>query len=210
MQESNKDIIILGYSGHALVVIESVLLIGHNILGYTDFIESPKNPFSLKYLGNEMDSDFKCFNNKYNFVMGIGDNKIRTKLYHYIQSKKGAFINIIHPDSSVSDNVKLGKGIFVARNASINPFVEIGDNVIINTSSSIDHECVIKSGAHIGPNSTLLGNVKVGENAFIGANSVIKQGVYIGDNAIVGAGSVVLKDIDSEALVYGNPAKRRN
>jgi sugar O-acyltransferase (sialic acid O-acetyltransferase NeuD family) len=206
--ELNKDVIILGYSGHALVVIESVLLNGYNILGYADVVESKENPYSLIYLGSEMDSDFKYFNS--NFVLGIGDNVIRSKVYSYIKSKNGNFINIIHPDSSVSKSVKLGNGVFVAKNVSINPFVNIGDNVIINTSASIDHESVIGSGVHIAPNSTLLGNVKVGENVFIGANSVIKQGVLIGSNAIIGAGSVVLKRIEDNALVYGNPAKVKN
>ena len=42
----------------------------------------------------------------------------------------------------------------------------------------------------------------------IGANSVIKQGIKIGDNVTVGAGSVVLKDVNSNTMVVGNPAKK--
>jgi acetyltransferase-like isoleucine patch superfamily enzyme len=48
---------------------------------------------------------------------------------------------------------------------------------------------------------------KVGNNVFIGVNSIIMPGVNISDNVIVGAGSVVTKDIPSNCIVAGNPAK---
>lgn len=42
---------------------------------------------------------------------------------------------------------------------------------------------------------------------FIGANSLILKGVHIGARSIVGAGSVVTKDVPSDTIVAGNPAK---
>ena len=36
---------------------------------------------------------------------------------------------------------------------------------------------------------------------------MIKEGVEIGDNVIIGAGSVVIKNVDNNKIVYGNPAK---
>ena len=50
-------------------------------------------------------------------------------------------------------------------------------------------------------------NVKIGNNCFIGAKAIILPGVSIGDNVIVGAGSVVTKNIPSNVVVAGNPAK---
>ena len=41
----------------------------------------------------------------------------------------------------------------------------------------------------------------------IGAGSVIGPGVVIGKNSFIGSGSNVLKSVDSDKLVYGNPAK---
>lgn len=41
----------------------------------------------------------------------------------------------------------------------------------------------------------------------LGANVVIIGNVSIGDNVIIGAGSVVVKDIPSNSIVAGNPAK---
>ena len=47
----------------------------------------------------------------------------------------------------------------------------------------------------------------IGKNCFIGARSIILPGVTIGDQVIVGAGSVVTKDVKSNCIVAGNPAK---
>ncbi len=49
--------------------------------------------------------------------------------------------------------------------------------------------------------------IRVGNNVFFGNNSIILPGVTIGDNVIVGAGSVVTKDIPSDCVVAGVPAK---
>ena len=47
----------------------------------------------------------------------------------------------------------------------------------------------------------------IGDNCFIGMNSTILPGVSIGDNCIVGSGSVVTRDVPSNSVVAGNPAK---
>ena len=209
MNNLNKKIVLCGYSGHAYVLAEAIFNSNLKILGYDDKNISDNNPFGLNYLGYEKDKNFKYWDRKYNFVIGIGDQKTRLDVSKYIRSKSEKIINIFHPSSLISENTELGNGIFIARNAVVNTFCKIGNDVIINTSASIDHECIIESGVHVAPSAVVLGNVKIGINSFIGANSTIKQGVNIGSNVIVGAGSVVLNDVPDNTLVYGNPAKQK-
>lgn len=49
--------------------------------------------------------------------------------------------------------------------------------------------------------------VTIGDNCWIGGGAVICPNVTIGDNVVVGAGSVVVKDVPSNVVVAGNPAK---
>lgn len=47
----------------------------------------------------------------------------------------------------------------------------------------------------------------IGKNVWIGENSRICKGVTIGDGAIIAACSVVTKDVPSNSIAAGNPAK---
>lgn len=49
--------------------------------------------------------------------------------------------------------------------------------------------------------------VTIGHNVWIGGRAIINPGVTIGDNVIVGSGAVVTKNVPSNVIVGGNPAK---
>lgn len=51
------------------------------------------------------------------------------------------------------------------------------------------------------------GEVKIKNNVFIGEGAMILRGVVIGDNVIIGAGSIVTKNIPSDCIATGTPAK---
>jgi len=74
----------------------------------------------------------------------------------------------------------------------------------------IDDESFVAYGAMILTHDycrSLYKKTYVGKNCFIGANSIILPGIKIGDHVIVGAGSVITKDVKSNCIVAGNPAK---
>ena len=47
----------------------------------------------------------------------------------------------------------------------------------------------------------------IGRHCFIGCASIIMPNVTLGDQVVVAAGSVVTKDVPSNCIVAGNPAK---
>lgn len=49
--------------------------------------------------------------------------------------------------------------------------------------------------------------VRIGRNVFIGAGSKVLKGVTIGDNSVIGAGSIVTRDVPSNVIAAGNPAR---
>lgn len=53
----------------------------------------------------------------------------------------------------------------------------------------------------------LYGPIIIGDNVFIGMKAIIMPGVNIGDNCIIGAGSIVTKDMPSNSIIAGVPAK---
>lgn len=84
--------------------------------------------------------------------------------------------------------------------------ITIGDNCLIAPGVHI------YSGSHpVDPKERLEYSVSypvtIGNNVWLGGKSVILPGVTIGDNVTVGAGAIVTKDIPSNVLVVGNPAK---
>lgn len=49
--------------------------------------------------------------------------------------------------------------------------------------------------------------ITIGDNVWIGGNAVINPGVTIGDNVVIASGAVVTKDVPSNTVVGGVPAK---
>ncbi|HBE42616.1 MAG TPA: acetyltransferase [Bacteroidales bacterium] len=79
----------------------------------------------------------------------------------------------------------------------------------------IDEYCLIASGVTILSHDhckrvdgqPLLIDTYIGKRCFIAVNATVLPGVHIGDEVIVGAGSVVTKNVPSNVIVAGNPAR---
>lgn len=96
------------------------------------------------------------------------------------------------PQTQVGENLSIVHG---ARGSVVNPRTIIGNN------------CIIRNNIIIGNNGLGGGSPIIGNNVNIGSNSCIIGHVTIGDNVIIGAGSIVVKDVPSNVVVAGNPAK---
>lgn len=92
----------------------------------------------------------------------------------------GPGVHIVHHGYRRIDSVKR-----IGKNLTILPMVLIGKK---------------------SPNSDI-SKCTIGDNVYIGAGAIIMNPVTIGDNVVIGAASVVTKDIPSNCVVAGNPAK---
>ena len=84
---SDKEIILVGYSGHGYVVTEAAILCDMNLKYYSEINRLSNNPFKLDYLGFEKDLSFKGWDSKYSFILGLGNNKLRLEAFNLIKSK---------------------------------------------------------------------------------------------------------------------------
>jgi acetyltransferase-like isoleucine patch superfamily enzyme len=130
------------------------------------------------------------------------------------------FVNLY--GCEIGDHTKIGTFVEIQKGARIGRKCKISSHSFICEGVRIDDEVFV--GHHVVfindryPRATGGGRLQtekdwqiiptfVGRTASIGSGAVILCGVKIGPGAIVGAGSVVTKDVDSNTIVAGNPAR---
>lgn len=108
----------------------------------------------------------------------------------------------------ISMGMKVGENFGRLNGVILDPshcwLIEIGDNVTLAPRVHIlCHDASTKQFL----NYTKIGRVTIGNDVFIGAESVVLPGVTIGDRVVVGANSTVTKDIPSNSVAVGSPAR---
>jgi UDP-N-acetylglucosamine acyltransferase len=109
--------------------------------------------------------------------------------------------------------VKIGDNNIISELVTIqrphdNTSTVIGDNNYIMVHSHVGHDAVIGNNVEICGHTILLGHCKIEDNARIKVGCIIRNRITIGKNAIIGMGSVVVKSVEPNITVVGNPAKR--
>ncbi|AVK82797.1 sugar acetyltransferase [Lysinibacillus sp. B2A1] len=204
----NKPIIIIGNGGHASVLVETLLMLNYEILGFTS-PEKQQNVFGLTYLGND-EAILSFSPSEIELVLGIGTvnfSKIRQKIYLRFRQQGFKFADVIHPTAIIAPSVHLGEGVQIMAGTVLQTHVHIADNTIVNTGAIIDHNSKIGAHTHIAPGTKISGGVDIGDLTHIGTGATIIQSINIGNQCVVGAGAVVIKNILHAQKVHGVPAR---
>ncbi|MGN0401980.1 MAG: hypothetical protein ACI4HQ_06930 [Acetatifactor sp.] len=82
----------------------------------------------------------------------------------------------------------------------------LSDYVKLAELVHIGHEAHLHKNTEITAGGIIAGFVEIDEHSYLGINSSIKNRICIGANCIVGMGANVIKAVDANTTVVGNPA----
>nr|WP_254209605.1 acetyltransferase [Burkholderia multivorans] len=207
------NIVIVGSSGHAKVVIDIVEQAGrYRIAGLIDSFRS-RGEQTLGYpvLGAERDlPQLVDAHRVMGVLVAVGDNHAREQVTATLASivPDLPHVTAIHPAARVGKASTIGAGTVVMAGAVINPCCAIGAACIVNTNASLDHDGVMDDFSSLAPGVVTGGNCRIGRGAAIGLGAMLRHRIAVGEHAVVGAGAVVLRDVDPYTVAYGNPARR--
>jgi len=204
-----NNLLIIGAGGHGKVVADIAKTT--NMFHEIAFLDDNKNIKELNGLKViDQLSNLGHYKKRYKYAfIAIGNNYKRLELLNKLLIEGFEIPTLIHPFTYVAKDTIIGLVSVIMPGAIINTSSVIGMGCIVNTNASIDHDCKIGIGVHLSPGVKLGGAVEVGERTWICLNSAVSNNIKIGANVIVAAGSVVLKDVDSNVLVAGIPAKQK-
>ncbi len=197
-------LVIIGASGHGKVLADIASLVGYDEIVFLDRDTRKKYCGNYPVVGDT--TDYSKFRND-DFVIGIGDSKIRQSIQSKLEEAGCNVISLIHPSAIIAKDSVINAGTVVMAGAVINSGVNIGKGVIVNTCASVDHDCEIHDFVHISVGSHLAGTVFVERNTFIGAGETIINKIGIKESCTIGAGAVVIRDIEKSGTYVGVPAK---
>ncbi|WP_266362173.1 acetyltransferase [Tellurirhabdus rosea] len=164
----------------------------------------------VSVLGETDDDGFlKLIGQKCEACVAIGDMRVRKRLVKLLNDRRKVQpVNAIHDRAVIAASASIGHGNLVAANAVINAFATVGQHCIIQSGAVVDAQATLGDFVHVGTGSYINSGVTVENDVFIGTGVTVIAGVTIGKGARIGAGSVVVENVEANATVFGNPAKK--
>lgn len=120
----------------------------------------------------------------------------------------------------VRELVKIGNHVTIGKSSIVEHHVQLGDYTKIQSNALIGEGMVVEENVFIGPyfNGTcdkFMDRIEervyeppiIKRYARIGAHVVLMAGITVGEDSVIGAGAVVTKDVPSNCIVAGVPAK---
>lgn len=117
------------------------------------------------------------------------------------------FTCLIHPHALISPTAKIGLGSVISAGVIIASSVIIGKGCFVGLGVILGHDTVLEDYVIIRAGAKLAGHITVKEGTIIDMGATIIEDVQIGSDVVVEAGAVVLKNVSSQTVVSGIPAK---
>jgi UDP-2-acetamido-3-amino-2,3-dideoxy-glucuronate N-acetyltransferase len=120
------------------------------------------------------------------------------------RSRIGPFVEI-QAGVVIGADCKIQSHSFLCEGVTIEDEVFVGHGVVFVNDKN--PRATNAGGELAGPEDWELQTVTIRRGAALGSGAVIMGGVEVGASATVGAGAVVVRDVEAETVVAGNPAR---
>ena len=199
-------IVIYGSGGHGKSVLDLLRVLGtYHVVGFLDdALPAGEEIMGLPVMGGGEILHVlhqQGLRLAINAVGGIGNVKVRKKVFQNLLEANFVLPPVVHPTAFVEPSAKLSPGVQVFPHAYVGTDVQVGFGCIINTSAIVSHDCYITEFSNISPGAILAGGVKVGFDVLIGMGATINLGVEIGDGAQIGNSATIKDDLPENGIV---------
>lgn len=148
----------------------------------------------------------------YRFSESRVSNSVRCLALELMGARVGCRVKISRDVSfDYVGNLQIGNNVSIQEKCFLSAYggITIGNNVSIGRGCSFfSSEHDYANGEIIRNNQIIKKKLDIGNNIWIGANCTVLGGVTINDRVVVGAMSLVNKNVLSNNVVVGVPAKK--
>lgn len=152
----DREIVILGSSGHARVVADACNSIARPIAGFLGPDAGSRGVIEgVVHLGGDACLEDGDFVQRHDFVVGIGAQQRRAELSRML-CDRGAHLPTVDHDARLADGVHICPGVALAGD------VTCGESAFIGTGASVIRGVEIGAGAVVGAGAAVVDDVAAG------------------------------------------------
>lgn len=173
------------------------------------------NRMKLKALGIKYNKNCKIMayctiTNGKNSLMTIGENfrLVSSNVINPLCREKSCICVSENAFLQIGDNCGMSSPtIWVRKSIKIGNNVNLGGGCMLFDTDAHSLNYLHRRDGIKDMTNRIDKEIIIDDDVLIGANTIILKGVHIGARSIIGAGSVVTKNIPSDSIAAGNPAK---
>lgn len=200
-------VIIYGGGGLSKMIIEHIRVTGaFQIEGIIDDQLAPGTEvIGCKVLGGaEILAELyqKGIRTAFNSVGGIGNYRVRLKVFQTLAEAGFVCPVLIHPTAHIDPTAILEQGVLVLAQSYISGNARVGMGSLINNSVVVSHDNILGVCTNLSPGAMLAGDVVLEDFVQVGMNATINIGVRVGKRTLIGNGATVKTDVPADTRIH--------
>ena len=161
----------------------------------------------LRYLGTA--ADLNATPTPLAVAVAVGSSRSRAAVVARLTSDHLHFPTLIHPAVAAESyqHLEFGAGCFITQGCVLTTDIRLGRHVLLNLGCTIGHDAVLHDFCSLMPHANVGGEAQLAEGVYLGTNATVLNQVRIGARTVLGAGAVAIRDLPTDCIAVGVPAR---